>query len=76
LCLLAGVAGWAALATRAAAADGMEWQFFQADDPGYKTTPGYGVPGPTMCGERRMRAQLKRERKFLPSSPSRRYQRS
>jgi len=45
LCLLAGVAGWAALATRAAAADGMEWQFFQADDPGYKTTRlVYGVP--------------------------------
>ena len=45
LCLLTGVAGWASLATRAAAADGMEWQFFQADDPGYKTTRlVYGVP--------------------------------
>lgn len=45
LCLLAGIAGWASHATRAAAADGMEWQFFQADDPGYKTTRlVYGVP--------------------------------
>jgi hypothetical protein len=45
LCLLAGAACWVSLATRAAAADGMEWQFFQADDPGYKTTRlVYGVP--------------------------------
>lgn len=34
LCLLAGVSGWSSLATRAAAADsGMEWQFYESNDP-------------------------------------------
>lgn len=45
VCLLASAAGLSSITTRAAAADGMEWQFFQADDPGYKTTRlVYGVP--------------------------------
>jgi hypothetical protein len=45
LCLLAGAAGWSSLATRAAAADGMEWQFFQTNDPGNTGTRLiYGVP--------------------------------
>jgi hypothetical protein len=45
LCLLASAASWSSLLSPAAAADAMEWQFFQADDPGYKTTRlVYGVP--------------------------------
>jgi len=44
-CLLAGAVGWSSLATRAAAESGMEWQFFQTNDPGNKTTRLiYGVP--------------------------------
>ena len=45
LMLVLGAAGWASLATRAAAADGMEWQFFQTPEPDYKSTRlVYGVP--------------------------------
>ncbi len=45
LCLLLGGTCWSWFAHRAAAADGMEWQFFQTNDPGNKSTRLiYGVP--------------------------------
>lgn len=45
VCLLASAAGLPSLETRAVAADGMEWQFFQAPEPDYKSTRLiYGVP--------------------------------
>lgn len=45
LCLLASAACWSSLTTYAVAESGMEWQFFQTNDPGNKTTRlVYGVP--------------------------------
>jgi hypothetical protein len=45
VCLLAGAAGLLSFAARAAAAEDMEWQFFQTPDGGYKSTRLiYGVP--------------------------------
>ncbi len=48
LCALAGMSGGSSLVTRAAAADGMEWQFSEANDPDNKGAMTarltYGVP--------------------------------
>jgi hypothetical protein len=45
VCLLASAAGLSSFAARAAAAEDMEWQFFQTPDGGYKSTRLiYGVP--------------------------------
>ena len=70
--------GSLALAALARAENGMEWQFFQSDDPGNKShAPRLWRARDRQCaGQRRLRAQLERGRKFLHCHLRRRYRRS